>query len=96
MKDCFLVLPVNIHFIFFQFPGITSFVVQQPRVIVALVEILQDAGKDLWLLIRQSYPFCMGFEELSSAAGGKEWRDTKHVFMGREQTLLPAHADRDD
>ena len=37
----------------FQLPRVATFVVHQTRVVVSLVEVLEDGREDLWLVVRQ-------------------------------------------
>jgi hypothetical protein len=52
-------LAINIHAVIFQLPGITSLVVQESWVIVALVQIFKDEGEDLRLLVGQIDSFAV-------------------------------------
>lgn len=79
-----------------ELPRVPAFVVQQARVVVALVEILEDGRKDLGELFGQIDPLGAGFEELASTDGGEEWRVGEDIFVGGEQTLFRTHAYGDD
>lgn len=79
-----------------EFPRVAAFVVQQARVVVALVEVLEDGGEDLGEFFGEVDAFGGGFEELAAADGGEEGGVGEDVFVGGEETLFGADADGDD
>lgn len=88
-------LPAIVHPRILQFPGIAGPVVEKSRVVVTLVEVLEDAGEHFGLLIGQVDSLAVGFEELAATAGDKEGRDAEDVFVSSEETSLGANADGD-
>lgn len=97
MEDGRLALPTIIvdASCILQFTAIATLVLQKPRVVVALVEVLEDAGEDFGLLVGQVNPFVVGFEELAATVGCEERGDAEDVFVGGKETLLRADADGD-
>lgn len=92
---------IDIHVVgfIFQLPGVSAPVVQQPRVIVSLVQILEDAGEDLGLLLRQADGLAVsvgGFEKLSSTDIGKDRGHAEDFFMCGKESLFGSYADSDD
>ena len=56
----------------FQLPGVAALVVQEARVVVALVEVFENGGEDFGEGVGQVDPFGGGLEELAAADGGEE------------------------
>lgn len=79
-----------------QQPDVATFVVYETRVVVALVEVLEDGGKDLRVLLGQADALVVGLEELAAAAGSEERGETEDLFVGGEETLLGADTEGDD
>jgi hypothetical protein len=67
--------------------------VQEPRVVVPLVHVLEDGGEDLGLFLGEVDAFGVGLEELAAAAGGEEGGGGEDVFVGGEEALLRADAE---
>jgi len=67
----------------FEFPRGSTLVVQQAWVVVALVKILEDTGKDLRFLVWKIDPLTLSLEKLSSASRRKK----KATDRGRLRAL---------
>ena len=68
----------------------------EPRIVVALVEILKDSGEDLWLLLGQADTLVVGLEELVAAAGREERGEAQDLFVGGEKSLFRSDTEGDD
>ena len=79
-----------------ELPGVAALVVQEARVVVAFVEVFEDAGKDFWELFGEVDSFGGALEELAAADGGEEGGCREYVFMRGEEALLGAHAECDN
>lgn len=96
-----LLRAINVHItrFVFQLPRVSTPVVQQPRVVVALVQVLEHAGEDFGLLLRKADGLAMsvgGFEKLSAAGIGEDRGHAEDFLMGGEEALFGSHADGDD
>ena len=70
---------------------------QEARVVVALVQVLEDGAEDLRLIVWEAdTALAWGGEELITAGGGEPRRARQHILMGGEQTLVLADDYRDD
>jgi hypothetical protein len=87
-----------------QLPCLRPAVVSQTRVVVALVEVLEDAGEDLgllvwevdalvWWLVGESGPRRIWVWCLGCAVRGEEGGCAEDGFMGGEEALFRAHAE---
>ena len=99
VEDCALDCPTTGSTVFvfsaFELPGVAAFVVQQPRVVVAFVEVFEDGGEDFGEVVGQVDAFGGGFEKLATADGGEEGGGGKDVFVGGEEALFGADAEGD-
>jgi hypothetical protein len=77
-------------------PGVPTFVLHKSRIVVTLVEILEDAGEYFRFLVRQIDASSVGFKELVLARSVKVRGVRKNVLMGREQSLVLSHHKCDD
>lgn len=73
-----------------QLPRVLPLIVDEARVVVAFVEILEDRGEDLGLFVRQRDALRRCFHELSAAGGLEEGRYAEDVFVGGEEPLFAA------
>lgn len=72
-------------------PRVAALVVHQPRVVVALVQVLEDRREDLRLVVGQVDALARsGFRVLVGQCLLKPWRCAEHVFVGREDALVSA------
>ena len=89
-----------------QLPCLGPAVVSQPRVVVALVEILEDAGEDFGLLVWEVDALAWRLEEesrlwrirvrcLRCTMRGEEGRCAEDGFVGGEEAVFGAHAEHD-
>ena len=87
-----------------QLPCLRPAVVSQTRVVVTLVEILEDAGEDLGLLVwkvdalarwlvGESGPWRIRVWCLGCAVRGEEGGCAEDGFVGGEEALFRAHAE---
>lgn len=93
MVDCGLRVVLSGHF---ELPRISALAVQEARVVVAFVEVFEDGREDFGGFLGKVDSFGGGFEELATADGGEEGGVGEDVFVGCEETLLGADAERDD
>lgn len=77
-------------------PGVLTLVVQQAWMVIAFVQILENSGEDLWLLVDKCDALCVSLEELVSADFSKEGSFAENVFTSSEQPLVLANDNRDD
>lgn len=77
-------------------PGLAALVMDQARIVVTLVEILQDTREDFGLLRRQVNASSGGFEELAPQNLGEVGGVGKDVFVCGEQSLVGANNDGHD
>lgn len=91
-----ITLPVLVCAGVFELPGVQAAVAQETWVVVALVEVLEDAGEHLWLFVGEVDPAtgrvggsCGG----GGAGGGKERGDAENVLVGGEEAFLGADGD---
>ena len=68
----------------------------QARVVIAFVEILEDAAEDLGFLRGQVDASISGLEKLRAQEIGKERAVRQHVLVGSEQSLFASDSNRDD
>jgi hypothetical protein len=54
---------------------------KQPGIVIAFVKVLKDTREDLRLFIWEVDAFGVRFEELATAAGSKERRQTEDILM---------------
>lgn len=94
-KDGALICIIVISGIF-QLPAITTLVVEKFWIVVSFVEILENAGEDLRLLVREIDAFVVCFQELLTTAGLEERRHTEDVLVGGKETLVRTDTDRND
>lgn len=80
----------------FEVPAVALLVILHARVVVALIEILEDRREDFRFLIRKIDPLVGRLEELSAARSLKPWRVGKYIFVRGEESLLAANSDCDD
>ena len=80
----------------FQAPCLTLAVVLQPRVVVALVEVLKDGREDFRVLVGKVDPLVSAGEELVPAGVLEVRRVAEDVLVSSEQTLLVANCYGDD
>lgn len=87
-----------------QLPCLSSAVVSQPRVVVALVEVLEDAGENFGLLVwevnafacrleGESRPWRIRVRCLGCTVRGEEGRCAEDGFVGGEEAVFGAHAE---
>ena len=74
----------------FQLPGVLTFVVKEFGVVVALVEVLEDAGEDFGDLGGEGDPVGVGFEEVAAGDGSEEGRGGESVGVGGEEAFRGA------
>lgn len=74
-------------------PAVFALVVEQPRVVVAFVEVFEHRGENLGGLVRQGDAFGDAFEELGAADCGEEGGEGEDVFVGGEEALFRADAE---
>lgn len=68
----------------------------QPRIVVAFVEVFEDGGKDLGFFVGKGDSLACCFEELASAGRLKERRDAEDVFVSGEKSLFSSDNECDD
>jgi hypothetical protein len=71
-----------------QLPRIPPLIMDQPGIIIPLVEIFEDGGEDLRLLVGEIDLLALRFHELPPAGSLEEWREAEDVFVGSEEALL--------
>lgn len=69
---------------------------QQAGVVVALVEILEDTGKDFGFFVRKMNPLALALEELSLASRRKEGRQAENILVGCKKSILSTNRQGDD
>lgn len=69
---------------------------EEPRVVVSLVEVFEDGGEDLRQFFGEVDSLGGGFEELAAADCREEGRCGEDVFVGGEESLFRANAESDD
>lgn len=90
-----------------ELPGLGSAVVSEARVVVAFVEVFQDAGEDFGLFVWEvdalawgleggSWAGCGGACGLGFAVGGEEGGCAEDGFVGGEEALFGTHAEHYD
>ena len=78
-------------------PRVALPVVQEARVVVAFVEVLEHGGENLGLLVVESdAALAGGGEELLAARLGEPRRAAQNVLVGREQPLILANNNSDN
>lgn len=94
----------NARICVFQLPCLGPTVVSQTRVVVALVEVLENAGEDLgllfwevdelaWWFLGESGAWRIWVWGLGCAVGGEEGGCAEDGFVGGEEALFGAHAE---
>ena len=86
-------LPARRHL---ELPGVAALVVQEARVVVAFVEVFEDAGEDFRELFGEVDSFGGALEELAAADGSEERGCREDVFVGGEEALHGADAECDN
>jgi hypothetical protein len=76
-----------------EFPGIPLLVVEQLRVVVPLVQVLEYSREDFGLFIWQVDSSGVGLEELGFESGGEEGGPDEDFFVASKETLLGPDAD---
>lgn len=71
-----------------ELPRVTLLIVDEARIVVALVEIFEDRREDLGLFIRQGDLLALRVKHLVLHHGLEEWRNTEHVLMCGKDALL--------
>lgn len=71
-----------------ELPRVVALAIEQVRVIVTLVEVLEDGGKDFGFFVGKVDSLTLGREELSSASRREERRHAKDVLVSCEQSTL--------
>lgn len=84
------------HICVLKVPGLPLFVVLHTRVIVALVQELEDAAKNLGLLVREIDATSGRLEELAAASSGEVWRVAEDFLVGGKEAGLVADTEGDD
>ncbi len=74
-----------------ELPRIPALVVADGRIVVALVEILEDAREDLGIIIGQVDALGVSLEELTPTGRREERRQAEDVLMRRKKPLLLAN-----
>lgn len=70
---------------------------QQARIIVAFVEVLEHAGEDLWLLVRKLNALGVrGSKELPLDSLAEKGRKTQDVFVRGKKTAFVSDLEGDD
>ena len=69
-------------------PRVSPLIMDQPRIIIAFVEIFEDGREDLGFFVWEGDSFVRRFEELASAGCLEKWRDAEDVFVCGEETLF--------
>jgi len=77
-------------------PRAAPLVLEQARVVVPLVEVLEHAREDLGLLVGEVDPLARRVEELAPACRREERRQAEHVLVRCEQSSLPTDLEGDD
>ena len=80
----------------FKLPGVFTLVVEETGVVVAFVEVFEDGGEDLGDFFGEGDSFGGRLEELAADDCGEEGGSGEDVFMGGEEPLFGADAERDD
>lgn len=91
-----MALSVAINARVLDLPGIAMPVVQETREVIAAVQVLQDAGEDLGLLVRQLEGLgeeAQWRERGARASCGEVRRDAEDLFVGGEEALFGADGD---
>ena len=78
-----------------QLPCVATLVVHELRVVIAFVEIFEDAGEDLRFFVWEGDSFGGRTEELATAGSREEGREAEHVFMCCEESLFAADDEGD-
>lgn len=77
-------------------PGVALLVELKARVVVTLVQVLEDRRENLGLLLREVNALVGSLVELSTARGLEVRRVRQNVLVSREKTLLSSDAYCDD
>lgn len=72
-------------------PNIAALVVDQAWGIVALVQVLEEGGKDLGVFIREGDTLAGGFHVLLPQDGAEVWRLGQDILVSREYSLFRAN-----
>jgi hypothetical protein len=73
-----------------------TLVVDQARVVVALVQVLENGRENLGLLVGQVYPLVGRLEELAAAGCLEPGRVGQDILVCSEEALLVSNGDGDD
>jgi len=70
-------------------PRVSGSVVQQTRIVVTLVQILENRGEDFGFLVDERYPPALRIGEVVSAEGVEKRRLAEDVLMRCKEPPLP-------
>ena len=79
-----------------ELPGISTLVVQEAWVVVALVEELEHAGEDLGEFLGQADALRGGFEELAPHESSEVGRGVQDGLVAGKETAFSANHDSDN
>jgi hypothetical protein len=79
-----------------ELPSASALVMQQAWVVVALVEVFEDTGKNLGFLVGKVDPLTLSLEKLPPASRRKERRQTENVLVRCKKSSLATDRDGDD
>jgi hypothetical protein len=79
-----------------ELPRVAVPAVDEAWVVVTLVEILEDGGENLWLLVGESDSPALGVEEAAAADAIEKGRLAEDVFVGCKEAAVGANSEGDD
>lgn len=79
-----------------ELPGVARSVMNQPRVVVPLVEVLENGGENLRFLIGEVNPPALRIKELLAAGPIEEGRLAEDIFVRSKEPALAADGQGDD
>lgn len=77
-------------------PCVSALVVDQSGGVVALVQVLEDGGEDLGLLVRKGDALARGLHVLRAQGGSQDGRLRQDLLMGGKDACLAADDQGDD
>jgi len=78
-----------------ELPRVALPVLDQARIVVSLVEVLENGGEDLRFFVRKGYPPTLRIEEVVAAGSLKERRLSEDILVRRKEPSLTAHSECD-
>jgi hypothetical protein len=79
----------------FELPALSTFIELETWIVIAFVQIFENAGKDFWFVVGQIDTLCR-LEKLVAAERSKVWTVAQNIFMSGKESLLTTDAQCND